>query len=118
MKRIMIPSALATILLALAGPSTAQWPLGRDGVQGALKAEPSPTITVRGRFQFFTSPNVKGETFMLDTETGRVWILKKDGATGLFTLERIRVEDVDAAPKDGSKASKTGAEKASQERSR
>lgn len=113
MKRIMNAAALAAILLAMPVPSIGQWPLGRDGLQGALKTEPSPTITVRGRFQFFTSPNVKGETFMLDTETGKVWMLKKDGATGLFILERIRVEDVDAAVKNGSKASETDAAKQS-----
>jgi len=111
MKGITSAAALAIIFLAIPIPSNGQWPLGRDGLQGTLKTEPSPTITVRGRFQFFTSPNVKGETFMLDTETGRVWILKKDGTTGLFGLERIRVEDVDAPAKDGSKKSEAATTK-------
>lgn len=104
MKRIIIPAALTMALLAMPICSFGQWPLGREGLQG-LKTEPSPTVTIRGRFQVFTSPNVRGETFMLDTDTGKVWILKKDGTTGLFTLERIQVEEVDASFKSGSKTS-------------
>ena len=112
MKRIIFPAALTMVLLAMPICSFGQWPLGREGIQG-LKTEPSPTVTVRGRFQVFTSPNVKGETFMLDTDTGKVWILKKDGTTGLFALERIQVEEVDASFKSGSNASTSEAEKRS-----
>jgi len=112
MKRIIIPAALTMALLAMPTCSSGQWPLGREGLQG-LKTEPSPTVTIRGRFQVFTSPNVKGETFMLDTDTGRMWILKKDSTTGLFTLERIQVEEVDASFKGGSKASISDAGKPS-----
>jgi hypothetical protein len=42
-----------------------------------------------------------------------VWILKKDSTTGLFTLERILVEEVDASYKSGSKASTSDAGKQS-----
>ena len=88
----------------------AQWPLGKDLAQGLSKSlETGPTITFTGRFQMLTSPNVKGQTFMLDTETGRVWILKKDYSSGDFSLQRIPVEEVDAQrPGAPSGRAKTG----------
>jgi len=61
------------------------------------KPEPGPTVTVSGRFQIFTSPHEKGDTFMLDTDTGRVWLLKKDKTSGEYSFKRIPVEDVDSA---------------------
>jgi hypothetical protein len=101
MKRVTISVAIALVLLA-AVVCNGQWPLGREALPG-IKQEPGPTITVSGRFQIFTSPNVKGETFMLDTDSGRIWILKKDGTTGLFSMERVAVQEVDGARKDDSK---------------
>ena len=79
----------------------AQWPLGREGSQQASKlGEPGATITVTGRYQIFVSPNVKGHTFMIDTDTGRIWIMKKDHATGEFSLLRIPVDQVEG-PQSG-----------------
>ncbi len=88
----LIISVLATTLQC----AEAQWPLGRDAVP-LTKTEPGPTVTVNGRFQIFTSPHEKGDTFMLDTDTGRVWLLKKDKTSGDYTFNRIRVEEVDSA---------------------
>ncbi|MFH1115266.1 MAG: hypothetical protein V1792_15255 [Pseudomonadota bacterium] len=93
------PTALTLVVTALQAVlpcAEAQWPLGRDAVQPA-KTEPGPTVTVNGRFQIFTSPHEKGDTFMLDTDTGRVWLLKKDKTSGDFAFGRIRVEEVDSA---------------------
>ncbi len=91
----------------------AQWPWGRDMSQQIPKVgEPGATITVTGRYQIFVSPNVKGHTFMIDTDTGRVWIMKKDYATGEFSLQRIPVDQIEGPqqsisgqekPKEGQK---------------
>jgi len=78
-----------------------QWPLGKDVIP-TPKLEPSPTVTITGRFQIFTSPHLKGDTFMLDTDTGRVWILQKDSTTGDYSMKRVRVEEVDSHLKRGS----------------
>jgi hypothetical protein len=97
MKSIIPALALALLLLATIGPAHAQWPLGRDAAQSAStrSEEPHSGITVNGRFQMFVSPHVKGHTFMLDTDTGRVWIMKKDHASGDFSLQRVPVEQVE-----------------------
>jgi len=87
---------VSTVLGVAAGVS-AQWPLGRDVPQIGVKPEDHAThVTSTGRFQVFVSPQAKGYTFMLDTDTGRIWILKKDHASGDFFMQRIRVEQVDS----------------------
>jgi hypothetical protein len=109
MKQITRTIAALWLSLGTAMAADAQWPLGKELGQNVLKpAEPSGGITVTGRFQMFCSPNVKGHTFMLDTDTGRVWILKKDNLSGDFSLQRVPVDQVDdqqgkAAAKDTSK---------------
>lgn len=103
---LLIPSVL---LFATAG-AEAQWPLGREVPPLAAKAEDHGTqVTGTGRFQIFVSPQAKGYTFMLDTDTGKIWILKKDHTSGDFSMQRIPVEQVDAdqAAKPGTKKSKT-----------
>ena len=94
----LIRSVITVILcLIVAGLAHAQWPLGRDGAPQMLKSgEHGDTITLTGRFQVFVSPNVKGHTFMLDTDTGRIWIMKKDSTTGDFSFQRIPVEQIDS----------------------
>jgi len=85
------------LCLATAGTALAQWPLGRDVTQQGLKpGEPGATITVTGRFQIFVSPNVKDHTFMIDTDTGRTWIMKRDHISGDFSFQRIPVDQIDA----------------------
>lgn len=96
MKTAVHVVALTFMLLAVA--AHAQWPLGRD-MMPQPKIEPGPTVTVTGRFQIFTSPYLKGDTFMLDTQSGRVWILEKDSTSGEFSMKRVRVEEVDAGRK-------------------
>ena len=81
-------------ILSLADLAPAQWPLGKMPPP-TVQAKPGPNLTVTGRLQVFISPNIKDQTFMLDTDTGRVWIMKKDHSTGDFSWKRIRVEEVD-----------------------
>jgi hypothetical protein len=97
------------LALGLVMPSSAaaQWPLGRELPPMPVKDEGTHVLASgTGRFQIFVSPNIKGHSFMLDTETGRVWIMKKDATTGEFSLQRIPVEQV-----DGQKAGRPGADK-------
>jgi hypothetical protein len=98
---------LVSLMCLWAAPicAIAEWPLGREMIP-TPKLEPSPTVTVTGRFQIFTSPYLKGDTFMLDTESGRVWILEKDSTTGEFSMKRVRVEEVDALKKRGADSGK------------
>ncbi|HMK37215.1 MAG TPA: hypothetical protein VK463_19230 [Desulfomonilaceae bacterium] len=87
-------------------PAYAQWPLGREGLQEAKSSDGLPNVTGSGRFQIFVSPQAKGYTFMLDTDTGKVWIMKKDHTSGEFSMQRIPVEQVDS--KDGAKSESDG----------
>jgi hypothetical protein len=102
---------VATLFLAVPLCAQAQWPLGKEMGQNMPKmAESSSVITMTGRYQMFVSPNTKGHTFMIDTETGRLWIMKKDVASGDFSMQRIPVQEVDqskqgTANKDSSKKS-------------
>jgi hypothetical protein len=73
----------------------AQWPLGKDLTQIPDKSAAGPNITATGRFQIFVSPHLKGYTFMIDTDTGKIWIILKDHASGNFSLKRVPVEEVD-----------------------
>ncbi len=95
MKTIVRLALVMSAFLAGLPCAEAQWPLGRDAMQ-LTKTEPSPTVTVSGRFQIFTSPHEKGDTFMLDTDTGKVWLLRKDKTSGEYKFKRIRVEEVDS----------------------
>jgi len=97
-------------VFGLSGVAAAQWPLGRD-ITTSLKAETTGTVvTASGRFQIFISPNIKDQTFMLDTDSGRVWILRKDHASGDFFLRRVPVDEVDGARKDKPAAGKEKSE--------
>jgi hypothetical protein len=106
MKTIIRDALITFLVLALAPCVFAQWPLGRE-MMPAAKIEPGPTVTVNGRFQIFTSPNEKDDTFMLDTDTGRVWLLKKDKTSGDYVFKRIRVEEVDPTTKKDTEEKKT-----------
>jgi hypothetical protein len=93
-----IRSAVIVILsLIMIDLAHAQWPLGRDVAPQMPKlGEHGDTITLTGRYQVFVSPNVKGHTFMIDTDSGRVWIMKKDSTTGDFSFQRIPVDQIDS----------------------
>ncbi len=98
---------LYTLVIAfglLPGLAAAQWPLGRDEGIGAKGTEHRESIMVSGRYQVFVSPNVKGHTFMIDTDTGRVWVLKKDSSSGEFSFQRVIVDQVDLGKKEKSAA--------------
>jgi hypothetical protein len=98
--RRLAPRILIVLLLALAGLASlaeAQWPLGKELTGQETKGESFPNVTGTGRFQIFVSPQAKGYTFMLDTETGRVWIMKKDHTSGEFSLHRVQVEQIDSS---------------------
>ncbi len=86
----------AVLALASAASAEAQWPLGRETPNAAKSSESAMAGTGCGRFQVFVSPHIKGHTFMLDTDTGRVWIIKKDATTGEFSLQRIPVDEIDS----------------------
>jgi hypothetical protein len=96
MRRVSCLLASCALAASALGNAHGQWPMGKDPAEQKLKlAEPGGTITITGRFQMFVSPNVKGHTFMLDTETGRIWILKKDNTSAEFSLQRVPVEQLD-----------------------
>ena len=94
----LIRSAVIVILcLMITDLAHAQWPLGRDAAQQVPKSgERGDAITLTGRYQVFVSPNVKDHTFMIDTDTGRIWIMKKDSTTGDFSFRRIPVDQIDS----------------------
>ena len=94
----IVGGAIFTILVfGSAVDSYGQWPLGKESVQPQTKqVETGVSVTGSGRHQIFVSPNVKGHTFMIDTDTGRIWIFKKDNTSGDFSLQRVPVEQ-DAA---------------------
>lgn len=96
--RYIVLGAIAVALIPqIAAP---QWPLGRDEGIAAKAGETRDIIMVSGRYQVFVSPHAKGHTFMIDTDTGRVWVLKKDSASGDFSFHRVSVEQVDAEKKE------------------
>ena len=97
----MTKTAFFLLLVFLAPPTFldmaayGQWPLGKDLSAGTVKSgEAFGYLIGSGRFQVFVSPNVKGHTFMLDTETGRIWIFKKDTTSGDLSLQRIPVDQL------------------------
>jgi hypothetical protein len=96
----------AVIVLCVGGidVARAQWPLGRQLPQIPRASKSGPHVTGTGRFQVFVSPHLKDQTFMIDTETGKVWIIKKDHSTGDFSLKRVPVQEVDSKAKSGSAA--------------
>ncbi len=101
----------AAISVGLVSTAQAQWPLGKDlSTQEGKSTEAVPYVTTTGRFQIFVSSQAKGYTFMLDTDTGRVWIMKKDSTSGDFSLQRIPVDQVDTqlAGKSETKQPKNG----------
>jgi hypothetical protein len=119
-REITMPNFIRTtmlmiLLMSMAVCAHAQWPLGREMPQGATKSEEQrgPSVTATGRFQIFVSPQAKGYTFMLDTDTGRVWVMKKDSTSGDFSMQRIPVEQVDGgqAGKPAVKEPESGAAK-------
>ncbi len=98
MKRSACALLVATLCLVFLEVSSAQWPLGKETAQTLKQGEQGSSITVTGRFQVFVSPNIKGHSFMLDTDTGRLWIFKKDNTSGEFSLHKIPVDDLETPP--------------------
>ncbi|MCA1959830.1 MAG: hypothetical protein LDL33_03460 [Desulfomonile sp.] len=96
------------VLTGMPQGAEAQWPLGKDVTQLAEKAAAQPNITITGRFQIFVSPHIKGSTFMIDTDTGKIWIILKDHSSGDFLLKRVPVEEVDGKDFEKRSESKTG----------
>jgi hypothetical protein len=95
MKNLILTLVLACA--ALPGPSYAQWLPGAPELPG--KGGDLKYLTGAGRFQVFVSPQAKESTFMLDTETGRLWIMKKDHSSGDFSMQKVPVPDLDSARK-------------------
>ncbi|MEW6351557.1 MAG: hypothetical protein AB1646_21095 [Thermodesulfobacteriota bacterium] len=95
MKRVALCGIVTIVLAGIVVSAEAQWPLGKDISQLAPKKEDPTHVTATGRFQIFVSPNHKGHTFMLDTDTGKIWLMKKDSLSGNFSMERIPIQEVD-----------------------
>ncbi|MGD9817801.1 MAG: hypothetical protein AB7V04_03780 [Desulfomonilaceae bacterium] len=84
---------LLAMLGILISECQAQWPLGKELPQQSLKsAESGIAVSGSGRHQIFVSPNIKGHTFMIDTDTGNIWMFKKDSTSGDYSLQRVPVE--------------------------
>jgi len=111
--------AIIGVLFVLTGMpqgAEAQWPLGKDVTQLPEKAASGTSITATGRFQIFVSPHIKGSTFMVDTDTGKVWIILKDHSSGNFSLKRVPVEEVDGKDFDKRGGSESGGGEKPQEK--
>jgi hypothetical protein len=74
-------------------------------------AAPGPTelslgkgVPTTGRFQVFVSPNIEGKTFMIDSDTGRIWMVKKNHATGDLYLDMLSVRGIHENEKGADKA--------------
>ena len=93
MNKIVMTVFFGLLWALLATEVFAQWPLGKEMPQAGAKTQESVLSgTGSGRHQIFVSPHIKGHTFMIDTETGKIWIFRKDGASGDFSLQRVPVE--------------------------
>ena len=95
MRAFTIIFGLSLLVASFPCFSRAQWPLGGDPTKKGDSRHYSTSITMTGRFQIFVSPNIKSATFMLDTDTGRVWIMKKDHKTGAHFLKRVPADEID-----------------------
>lgn len=71
---VIVTALLASFLMGQATPKA------RPVEAGSANAAPVP-----GRYQIFTNPNVRADTFLLDTETGRIWV-------------QVEVTDVEGTP--------------------
>ncbi len=93
MEKIVSRAILSLLFFGGAVDCQGQWPLGKEAAQPQTRAaETSVGVTGSGRHQIFVSPNVKGHTFMIDTDTGKIWMFRKDNTSGDFSLQRVPVE--------------------------
>lgn len=95
MKKLAVATLFLIGISGLGINADGQWPLGREAAQLVKTSEMAQPLMMTGRYQIVVSPYVKGHTFMIDTETGRMWHMKKDSTTGEFSLQRIPVEHLD-----------------------
>lgn len=93
MKTVAAAAFFLLLSLGSAQLGLPQWPLGREGGPAPKAGESFQSLMVSGRFQIFVSPHIRGHTFMIDTDTGKVWIMKKDSTSGDFSFQRIPVEE-------------------------
>jgi hypothetical protein len=107
MKAGVILAAIMVSSVSVISAAQAQWPLGKELGTAIKNTECVPHITATGRFQIFISSQAKGHTFMLDTDTGKVWIMKKDPASGDFSFQRVPVQEVDGEKTGKPSASET-----------
>lgn len=97
MKTVML-TVVFVALLGVAQPVSAQWPLGDRMTPKLEKSPPQMAVSGTGRFQVFVSPHMKDRTFMIDTDTGRIWIFQKDHTSGDYKLKRVPVEGLPGEP--------------------
>jgi hypothetical protein len=100
MKKLRCGGLVCVLLWVCAGVVWAQWPLGKEMGAAVKEQEHGLYVTGSGRFQIFTSPQAKGFTFMVDSDTGRVWVMKKDHTSGEFSFQRVPVRDLDSNAAD------------------
>ena len=108
MKTLATSASILILSLGLIGDGHSQWPLGRESGQVPKGNEQATwNLMASGRHQIFVSPHIKGHTFMIDTDTGKVWVMKKDSTSGEFSLQRIPVEEVEGPQPEKPVARKT-----------
>jgi len=79
MKNLLLVAALSAVLLALPGCDK---PIPQQPAEAfvPLTASEPPARTLRpvpARYQIVFSPHVRADTFLLDTQKGRVWQMTK-----------------------------------------
>ncbi len=85
-------------------PSLAQMPFSAPA--GPSEISLGKGVPTTGRFQVFVSPNIEGKTFMIDSDTGKIWVVKKDHSTGELYLQKLTVEDINEKKKDNPETDK------------
>ncbi len=61
--------ALVILIAGVTSLLTGQAPPNTTGKQGVLNSAPAP-----GRYQIVMNPNIRADTFLLDTQTGKIWV--------------------------------------------
>jgi hypothetical protein len=90
------------VFQAMSGLAIAQMPFG--AAPGPTEVSLGKGVPTTGRFQVFVSPNIEGKTFMIDSDTGRIWLVKKNHATGDLFLEMLKVQGIYEKEKDDGEA--------------
>lgn len=102
LKNGLYPLVFIVQLVLWPAASMAQMPFSAPS--GPSEINLGKGVPTTGRFQVFVSPNIDGKTFMIDSDTGKIWMVKKDHSTGALYLEKLAVEDINEKKKDDPEA--------------